>query len=259
MSNEVAKQNNIKYSPEWKQKNKWGEKFLFVLGVIISILYLIILSSDNTTWWSYDTNSQNYNTEKQLPSNGNPYHTEKCGLGKCELNWKCYILPENAICEDWLSIGRQDAWKCITDSIEYNWTCYNSRFENGKIISKNSWYFNGWHEITINNQWGNSDALVKIVDQSNNKAIISFYVRQWYNFTIKNIRNWNYNVYFKYFDYKNGILESRWAQKMERTGELYSSVEGNYISFATWEITIYPVTNGNAQTDDVSGDVFDSL
>lgn len=214
----------------------------------------------DTPSWNNNINIQNYNNaENQQLDNKNSYHLEKCWQWKCELNWKCYILPENAICEDEWNLQRKDAWKCVSDSIAYNWTCFGSRFENWKIISKNTSYFNWWHQITINNQWGSSDALIKIVNQNNNSAIISFYVRQWHSFTVKNIKNWNYDVYFKYFDYKNGALENLWAQKMERTGELYSSIEGNYISYASWEITIYPVINGNAQTDDVATDTFDSL
>ena len=99
-----------------------------------------------------------------------------------------------------------------------------NRLSNGQNIYKDIQYFKkyGANEITIDNTENNTDAIAKLVPVEAEKSIYTTYIRHWYKYTIKNIPNGNYTLYFAYCQWYNyGMKKPLWLYGSQRADEQY--------------------------------------
>jgi hypothetical protein len=141
------------------------------------------------------------------------------------------------------------------------------RLGNGELIRKNVSYFKniyGHHKLTIDNSDGGSDAIAKLVPTNQDTAIIAVYIREWNKYTIDEIPNGSYELFFAYvwgYDYTTGKpLWLTWTQKsddilhFQETRE--NQADGYTLISSHVTITLYKTTDGNLSTSSVPNDTF---
>ena len=137
-----------------------------------------------------------------------------------------------------------------------------NRLSNWTVIYRDSQYLGGDHEITIDNSAGGTDAIIKLVSTTKGRSIYTVYIREWYKYTIKNISNGNYYLYFAYCKWYNyGTEMPLWlygSQKADRLYNLQTTRESDYLVSSQWTITLYKAYDGNLTTTNVWEDQFNS-
>ena len=152
-----------------------------------------------------------------------------------------------------------DETKVLPENILKNWT----------IIYKNIQYFNkyGHHKLTIDNTNGGTDAIAKLVSVEWWKSIYTVYIRQWDDYTISNIPDGEYNLYFAYCQWYNYWIEKPiWLYGSQEADDLmnfHTKRENSndwYTLISQHEtITLYTKINGNLSTTDVWESQFNNL
>mgnify|MGYP001582186993 FL=1 len=123
----------------------------------------------------------------------------------------------------------------------------------GTIIKKNSSYLQGYGELNIKNGT-NNDAVAKLVVGSS--SIFSVYIKANSTYTIKDISDGNYRLYFalgKDWDTTNKVfLQNPHPTKFDEIFDFYTRVtyDGNYENtrYGAYEVTLNSVLGGNART-----------
>ncbi len=131
--------------------------------------------------------------------------------------------------------------------------------DNGTYIKKNSTYLNGRGELNIEN--GTSkDAVAKLI--KNNTSILSVYITANNTYSIKNISDGSYQLMFVLgTDWNSETKSFNEDTSYEKFDEVFDfSTQKNYdsIYYDTFRVTLNPVLNGTAKTDDVSPTEFNS-
>ena len=136
---------------------------------------------------------------------------------------------------------------------------------NGKILSKNYFYLKGLGELLIDN--GTSyDAIAKLVDLASNKSIFTVYIRANNTYNINNISDGNYKLFFNLGNnWDNEIKAFANNSSYEAFEESFDFItskvrEGDYIhtKYSTFNITLNPVINWQARTEEVNAIDFGS-
>jgi hypothetical protein len=130
---------------------------------------------------------------------------------------------------------------------------------NGTVLTKNSNYLKGEGELNIDNGT-DTDAVAKLVSIKADKSIYTVYVKANSKYTIKNISDDDYKLLFNLGndwdkDKKAFLLNSGYEAFEEDFNFITSSYEsGNYINteYSTFSVTLNPVVNGQAKTEQVN-------
>ena len=134
---------------------------------------------------------------------------------------------------------------------------------NGKIFSKNILYLNGLGKLNIENG-SNNDALAKLVNISINKSIYTVYIRANSSYSINNISDGEYELFFNIgndWDNKSrSFVENSSFEKFEEKF-IYNTIDqevGNYIhtQYSTYTTTLNPVVDGTAKTTNINDSTF---
>ncbi len=134
---------------------------------------------------------------------------------------------------------------------------------NGTILSKNSYLLNGSGELKIDN--GTSlDAIAKLVNISTNKSIITVYIKANSIYTMKDISDDNYKLFFNLGnDWDNEVKAFAINSSYEVFEENFNFTtleyeDGDYIKtkYKTFEVTLNPVVGGQAETEEINAAEF---
>jgi len=128
----------------------------------------------------------------------------------------------------------------------------------GTIVSGN-YLFGGEGELTIDNTAGSSDVVSSLTYEDSKKTLVAVFIRKGASFTINNMLDGTYNLYV--------LSGENWdpTNKQFVDNSYYLKFEDpfSYITTRTqatiWEVTIYPVINGNAKTKPISQNDFPKL
>lgn len=131
--------------------------------------------------------------------------------------------------------------------------------QNGIVFSKKSYYLNGLGELQIKNGT-NLDAIAKLVNMTINKSIFTVYIKANNTYTIKNVKDGNYKLFFNLGnDWNSQIKAFNVNSGYEVFEDLFDFTtreyeEGNYIRtrYSKFEVTLNPVIGGQAKTDNVN-------
>jgi len=130
---------------------------------------------------------------------------------------------------------------------------------NGTILSKNSYYLNGFGELQIKN--GTSlDAIAKLVNTNINKSVFTVYIKANTTYTINKVKDGNYKLFFNLGnDWDTEIKAFTVNSSYKVFEDLFDFTtreyeEGNYINtrYSTFEVTLNPVIGGTAETENVN-------
>lgn len=128
---------------------------------------------------------------------------------------------------------------------------------NGAELTRNRAYFNGHGELEIDN--GTSlDAIAKLVNINTNKSILTVYVKAKSIYNITSLSDGNYKLFFN--------LGNDWDDKLKAflINSSYEVFEDkfDYVTtarqYTVFQVTLNPVVNGQAQTDEVNPSEFGS-
>lgn len=126
---------------------------------------------------------------------------------------------------------------------------------NGKVLSKKSTYFNGRGELKIDN--GTSlDAIAKLVNIKTNKSVITVYVKANNVYNISKITDGDYKLFFNLGNDWNDEIKAFSVNSSYEVFEEkfdYVTTESEY---STFSVTLNPVINGNAETNNVTPNEF---
>jgi len=131
--------------------------------------------------------------------------------------------------------------------------------QNGTVFSKKSYYLNGLGELQIKNGT-NLDAIVKLVNMTINKSILTVYIKANSTYTIKNVKDGNYKLFFNLGnDWNSQIKAFNINSSYKVFEDLFDFTtreyeEGDYIRtrYSKFEVTLNPVIGGQAKTDNVN-------
>jgi hypothetical protein len=131
--------------------------------------------------------------------------------------------------------------------------------QNGTVFSKKSYYLNGLGELQIKNGT-NLDAIAKLVNMTINKSIFTVYIKANSTYTIKNVKDGNYKLFFNLGnDWNSQIKAFNVNSGYEVFEDLFDFTtreyeEGDYIRtrYSKFEVTLNPVIGGNAETKNVN-------
>lgn len=134
---------------------------------------------------------------------------------------------------------------------------------NGTYLSKNNVFFRGFGQLKIDN-WTNFDAVAKLVNTKTNKSVLTFYVQANNTYTIKNISNGKYKLFFNLGnDWDKDIKAFARNSSYELFEESFDfstprHTEGEYIvtEYSTFSVTLNPVVGGNASTERIGWEEF---
>jgi len=128
----------------------------------------------------------------------------------------------------------------------------------GTII-KGSPMNGGYGEFTINNKNGGSDAVATLTYAGQKKSLISVYIRKGTSYTIQNIWDGDYELYTVMGE--NWNPESRKFENYSRYTRFEDTIPfvTTATHYKTWEVTLYPVVGGTAETEVVSQNDFPDL
>jgi len=128
----------------------------------------------------------------------------------------------------------------------------------GTIVSGN-YIFGGQGKFTIDNTLGDSDIVSSLTYEDSKKTIVAVFIRKGTSFTITNILDGTYNLYVlsgENWDPNNKkFINNAYYIKFE---DPFSFITTRTTA-RTWEVTIYPVIDGNAKTKPISKDDFPKL
>jgi len=150
----------------------------------------------------------------------------------------------------------------VNNSVE-NAKYYNS-LPNGTIIYSLPYYLAGKGRLKIDNGT-NYDAVVKLVINNNNKAIIEVYVEAGDSYTIDNILDGKYMLLFmqgkNWSDEQQRFVLDRNCSKFVDVFDFVTKWteqdDGILYEYPGYRVTLNPVYGGNAQTDNISEEEFD--
>ena len=132
---------------------------------------------------------------------------------------------------------------------------FNS-MSNGAQINSNNIYFNGKGQLTIKNGT-EDDAVVKIIN-ANKASIGEYYIDANNEYTINDIVDGNYSLYFS--------LGKNWDEQGNKfiTCKSFAKFDDNfnyittYAQYTTYSVTLNPVIGGTANTTSVDESAFNS-
>jgi hypothetical protein len=130
---------------------------------------------------------------------------------------------------------------------------------NGSVLFQNYFYLNGLGELKIRNDT-NLDAIAKLVNTTINKSIFTVYIKANSTYVISKIKDGNYKLFFNLGnDWDADIKAFTVNSGYEVFEELFDFTtreyeEGDYIRvrYSTFEVTLNPVIDGNAETENVN-------
>ena len=232
-------------------------KWLLAFASVAILLIFYFIQSNNTnapekTLYNYELDSQNKPNEKRnsnsINNNNSPNNYTPSKIDKETYSSK----PENN------SLSKQET-KDFSDIPE-------KYIPNGKIFLKNNSYFTGLGKLTIKNGT-NNDAVVKLVPTTFDKSILTIYVRRNSNFTIKNIKDGNYSLYFvvgRHYDEDSLIFLQDCSFSVFEKGFPFTTYENRLkdkieTEYSVSEITLHSVVGGNVSTDKITKKKFLSL
>ncbi|MDD4289669.1 MAG: hypothetical protein PHH83_00125, partial [Patescibacteria group bacterium] len=125
---------------------------------------------------------------------------------------------------------------------------------NGTILSQNSYLLNGSGELKIDN--GTSlDAIAKLVNISTNKSILTVYIKANSVYNILNISDGDYKLLFNLGnDWDSRIKAFTVNSSYETFVEPFNFETNDY--YSTFSVTLNPVINGTAHTQDINAQEF---
>ncbi len=131
--------------------------------------------------------------------------------------------------------------------------------QNGTVFSKKSYYLNGLGELQIKNGT-NLDAIAKLVNTTVSKSIFTVYIKANSTYTIKNVKDGNYKLFFNLGnDWNSQIKAFNVNSGYEVFEDLFDFTtreyeEGDYIRtrYSKFEVTLNPVIGGQAKTDNIN-------
>jgi hypothetical protein len=139
----------------------------------------------------------------------------------------------------------------------------------GSIIAGNRLFGRDKGEIKIDNMKGGTDTVVVLTTTGSNSPIIAVYVKKGDLYIISDIGDGKYDLYFMGGEdwnsdenvfIKNKVYQ-RFAEPFEfktyTTHDFFSSNEE--LHYQSFEITLYAIYGGNAQTEYISDQEFPSL
>lgn len=134
---------------------------------------------------------------------------------------------------------------------------------NGAILAKNSTFFKGLGKLDIDNGT-DLDAVAKLVNILNKESVFTVYVKANSTYTISNIRDGVYKLVFnlgqdwdsenKKFLLNNGY--SIFEEDFDFVTTRYSDDEYEHTRYSTFSVTLNPVVDGTARTNDIDSDEF---
>ncbi len=132
---------------------------------------------------------------------------------------------------------------------------------NGTLLSKNPYYFDGLGKLEIDNGTS-SDAIAKLVNKSTNKSVVTLYIKANNNFTISNISNGNYKLYFNLGnDWNTNVKAFSINSGYEVFEDSFDFTTTEYIEsteYSAFTVTLNPVINGRAITNEINAAEFGS-
>ncbi len=156
------------------------------------------------------------------------------------------------------SYGNNESNKSVKPPRSYN------SLPNGTIIHSNAYYLNGSGELKIDNGTSH-DALVKLVRISTNRSVFTIYIKANNSYRIHNISDGNYKLIFiqgRDWDATNltFLIDKSFSKFRDNfpfsTNEV-TRYDGVYEEYTMWEVTLYPVSGGTAETDNILENEFD--
>ena len=138
-------------------------------------------------------------------------------------------------------------------------TKYYNSLPNGTIIYSSPYYLTGLGKLKIDNGT-NYDAIVKLINTSIDKSVYTVYIKAKNSFEIDEILDGRYALLFMHGKNWDSIHQTFLVDKsyskfkddfnfITKRVAKYNNVE---IDYAIYEVTLYPVPGGNAQTNDIS-------
>lgn len=134
---------------------------------------------------------------------------------------------------------------------------------NGTLIRSSPNYFMGYGELTIQNGT-DADALIKLVPVDVlgtpfSKAVATVYVKANRTHVLEGITDGSYKLFFLHGYDWNGVDEDFRRESRSSVFEEILQYETFGTQYTTYELTLNPVVGGNARTDEVPDNLFDSL
>lgn len=137
---------------------------------------------------------------------------------------------------------------------------------NGTVLFKNPYYLNGLGELKIDNGT-DMDAMAKLVYSPINKSICAVYIKAKSVYTIPEISDGEYMLYFTHGQNWDNInkkfLKNKAYSKFEDNFEFITKEQTKYNGvetiYSTFEITLHPVISGTANTDEINAEEFEKL
>ncbi len=125
------------------------------------------------------------------------------------------------------------------------------RLTNGQFVRAGS--RTGRGEMTVDNG-GGDDAVVSLT--MNKRSVYSVYVRKGSKYTVTGIRDGTYEIFFTTgadWDSQNqNFTRDRTFQRFDQTMTFTTTTTATERRWSTWNITLYPVVGGNANTSTVN-------
>jgi hypothetical protein len=131
-------------------------------------------------------------------------------------------------------------------------------YSNGNIFQKDESFFTGYGQLEIKN--GTSDdAVIKLVNLSIKKSVMTVYVRRNSELNINGIIDGNYSLFFdlgRGYDEKQNIFiennsPSKFDELLNYNTSSYNTSDGVTTNYHTFRVTLNPVLGGTARTSDV--------
>jgi hypothetical protein len=139
----------------------------------------------------------------------------------------------------------------------------------GSIIAGSRLIGGGKGEIKIDNTGGGTDTVAVLTNTGGNSPVIAVYIEKGDLYIITGIGDGKYDLYFtggeEWNPHENVFVKNRIYQRFAEpfefktytTRDFFSSDE--MVHYQSFEVTLYTIYGGNAQTEDISGQEFPSL
>lgn len=186
-----------------------------------SVLLLILFVIIN---YPYLPNANNYDTNKVISDNHNSSNE---------------VTPGNN------NLGRKEIQE--------------KYYANGNIFQKDESFFTGYGQLEIKN--GTSDdAVIKLVNWSIKKSVMTVYVRRNSDLNINGINDGDYSLFFdlgRGYDEKQNIFmkynsPSKFDEALNFNSYSYNTSDGVSTNYSTFKATLNPVIGGTASTSNVT-------
>lgn len=134
---------------------------------------------------------------------------------------------------------------------------------NGQVFFKNKKFFTGLGKLTIKNGT-DKDAVVKLVSTSIEKSVMDIYIRRNSDYTIKQIKDSDYTLYFmvgRYYDEGSLMFLQDCSFAVFDKDFLFATkkyhVKNNIRTESSgFEITLHSVADGNVRTNKITKEEF---